>query len=138
MPISRLFIATFALLAPMVLAASGAAQTGQADLILLHGKVLTVDAHDSVAEAIAIRRGVILKTGTDAEIQALAAPGAKIIDLHGHTATPGLIDTHAHIASGGVDELYGVTLSDAKSIGEIVTRIREKASRLKPGEWITG
>ncbi len=114
------------------------AQTEKADLILLHGKVITVDARDSVAQAIAIRHGVILKTGTDAEIQALAAPDAQVIDLKGNTATPGLIDTHAHIAGGGVDELYGVKLSDATSINEMTERVQAKVSLLKPGEWITG
>jgi predicted amidohydrolase YtcJ len=89
------------------------AQAEKADLILIHGQVLSVDAHDSVTQAIAVRHGVILKTGSDAEVEALAAPDARVIDLEGHTATPGLIDTHAHIADGGVDELFGVKLSDA-------------------------
>jgi predicted amidohydrolase YtcJ len=114
------------------------AQSDAADLILIHGQVLTVDAHDTVAQAIAIRRGVILKTGTDAEVEALAARNARVIDLEGHTATPGLIDTHAHIANGGVDELYGVQLSEAKSIAEIAARVRTKVRLVKPGEWITG
>ena len=109
-----------------------------ADLILIHGHILTVDAKDSEAQAIAIRDGIILKTGTDAEIQALAAPNAKVIDLHGHTATPGLIDTHAHIADGGVGELYGVKLSDATSVAEIVARVKAKVPLVKAGEWITG
>jgi predicted amidohydrolase YtcJ len=113
-------------------------QSAKADLILIHGHVLSVDAHDSIAQAIAIRRGVILKTGSDAEIEALAAPDARVIDLEGHTATPGLIDTHAHIAEGGVDELYGVKLSDAKSVAEIASRVKAKVPRVKPGEWITG
>jgi predicted amidohydrolase YtcJ len=114
------------------------AQGSAADLILLHGSILTVDANDSIAQAIAIRRGIILKVGSDAEIQALAAPGAKVIDLLGRTATPGLIDTHAHIADGGVEELYGVTLSDATSITEIVARVKAKVALVRPGEWITG
>jgi predicted amidohydrolase YtcJ len=122
----------------LCLASSAVAQAQQADLLLVHGHILTVDANDSVAQAIAIRHGVILKTGTDAEMLALAAPGAKIIDLHGRTATPGLIDTHAHIAEGGVDELYGVTLSDAASVAEIVARVKAKLALAKPGEWITG
>jgi predicted amidohydrolase YtcJ len=40
------------------------AQNPAADLVLIHGHILTVDANDSVAQAIAIRRGVIVKVGT--------------------------------------------------------------------------
>jgi len=116
----------------------GIAQAEKADLILLHGEVLSVDPHDTVAQAIAIRRGIILKTGSDTEIQALAADNARVIDLKGHTATPGLIDTHAHIAQGGVEELYGVKLADATSVAEIAERVKTKVPLVKPGDWITG
>ena len=116
------------------------AQNPAADLVLIHGHILTVDANDSVAQAIAIRRGVIVKVGTDADVLEFAgnAPGTRVIDLHGHTATPGLIDTHAHIAEGGVEELYGVKLSDATSVAEIVARVKAKIALVKPGEWVTG
>ena len=111
-----------------------------ADLVLIHGHILTVDANDSVAQAIAVRHGVIVKVGTDAEVLEFAGntPGVRIIDLHGRTATPGLIDTHAHIADGGVEELYGIKLSDAASVAEIVARVKAKTALVKPGEWITG
>jgi predicted amidohydrolase YtcJ len=117
-----------------------AAQTPTPDLILLHGRILTVDANDSIAQAMAVRHGVILKVGTDAEILSLAGPakGVRIIDLQGHTATPGLIDTHAHIADGGVEDLYGVTLSDAASVAEIVARVKTKVALVRHGEWVTG
>jgi predicted amidohydrolase YtcJ len=96
--------------AVLLLTQVAAAQGPAADLVLLHGHILTVDAHDSVAQAIAIRHGAIVKVGTDAEVLQFAgkAPAMRIIDLQGRTATPGLIDTHAHIAEGGVAELYGV------------------------------
>jgi predicted amidohydrolase YtcJ len=111
-----------------------------ADLVLIHGHILTVDADDSVAQAIAVRHGVIVRVGTDAEVLEFAgnAPGTRIIDLHGHTATPGLIDTHAHIADGGVEELYGIKLSEAASVAEIVALVKSKIARVKPGEWVTG
>lgn len=115
-------------------------QTPTANFVLIHGYILTVDAKDSVVSALAVRNGVIVKTGTDADVMNFAGhtPGLRVIDLHGRTATPGLIDTHAHIAMGGVDELYGVALSDASSVAEIVARVKSKVAAVKPGEWVTG
>src|SRR5690242_11390952 len=125
-----------ALLLTQMLAAQGPA----ADLVLLHGHILTVDTKDTVAQALAIRHGVIVKVGSDAEVLQFAgnAPGIRTINLRGRTATPGLIDTHAHIAEGGVAELYGVKLSDAASIADIVARVKAKVALAKPGEWVTG
>jgi predicted amidohydrolase YtcJ len=129
-----------ALVVTLLLTASLLGQSPSADLLLLHGHILTVDGKDSVAQALAIRHGIIVQVGTDAEVLKFAnnAPGTRVIDLHGHTATPGLIDTHAHIAEGGVEELYGVKLSDATSVAEIVARVKAKSALVKPGEWITG
>lgn len=109
-----------------------------ADTVLVHGKVLTVDASDSVAAALAIRNGKILAVGTDEAVMALADAHTQIIDLRGRTATPGLIDSHAHIADGGVAELYGTELKDARSVAEIVTRVKAAVAKLKQGEWLQG
>ncbi len=108
------------------------------DLILAHGTILTVDPRDAVAQAIAIRDGKVLSVGTDVAVLALAGPHTTIVDLHGRTATPGLIDTHAHIADGGIEEVWAIDLGDATSVAEIVRRVKVKAAQLKPGEWIQG
>jgi predicted amidohydrolase YtcJ len=138
-PHHRLFLPSL-LLAILVCSRILHAADPGADLLLLHGRILTVDARDSIVQAIAIRHGVIVKVGTDAEVLKFAGstPGARIIDLRGRTATPGLIDTHAHIADGGVEELYGVKLSDAGSVAEVVARVKAKIALVKPGEWVTG
>jgi predicted amidohydrolase YtcJ len=140
LPMNRKLSSTIAVLVTLLPVPILPAQDFSADLLLLHGHILTLDATDSVAQAIAIRHGIIVKVGTDAEVLEFAGkvPGTRIIDLHGHTVTPGLIDTHAHIAEGGVEELYGVKLSDATSIAEIVARVKAKIALLKPGEWVTG
>jgi predicted amidohydrolase YtcJ len=136
----RKLCSTVALLPTLLVGRTLPAQSSSVDLVLIHGHILTVDSQDSVAQAIAIRHGLIVKVGTDAEVLKLAgnAPGIRVIDLHGYTATPGLIDTHAHIAAGGVKELYGVKLSDATSVAEIVARVKVKVALAKPGEWVTG
>jgi len=109
------------------------AQDPTADLLLIHGHILTMDSKDSAVEAIAIRDGTIIKVGSDSDVLAFAnnSKEAGIIDLKGLTATPGLIDTHAHIAEGGVAELYDVKLSDATSIAEIIVRVKAKVSLSK-------
>src|SRR5450755_391650 len=125
------------LLAASALAVSGIASAAlPAQLILFHGRVLTVDAQDSIAEALAIRDGKIIAIGTDRDILRLADATTRRIDLQGRTATPGLIDSHAHIAEAGVAELYHVNLSDASTVAEVVRRVQAGIARLKPGEWL--
>jgi predicted amidohydrolase YtcJ len=111
-----------------------------ADLILVGGRVLTVDARDRVAEAIAIRDGRILAVGTTGEIEQLAGPGTGRIDLAGRTATPGLIDAHAHFSGGGLDRLTHLELGypDVRSVADLVTRVGERAAAMQPGDWILG
>ena len=140
MSLHRKLTASAVLLGSLLFTRILLAQNLAADLVVIHGHILTVDAKDSVAQALAVRHGVIVKVGTDAEVLQFAgnASGIRVIDLHGRTATPGLIDTHAHIADGGVEELYGISLSDAASVAEIVARVKAKTALVKPGEWITG
>jgi predicted amidohydrolase YtcJ len=127
------------LLAVLLLGMGGiAAAAAPPQLILFHGRILTVDSHDSIAQAVAIRDGKILAIGSDRDILRLAGAATQRIDLHGRTATPGLIDSHAHIADAGVEELYHVHLSDASTIADVVKRVRAGIAGLKPGEWLQG
>lgn len=111
-----------------------------ADIVLLNGHVITMDAQDRRAEAVAVRNGRILAVGTNTEIEALAGPGTDRIDLAGATATPGLLDAHAHFAMGAVDRLYQVDLAypNVQSIAEIVATVAERVEQLEPGEWVRG
>ena len=109
-----------------------------ADVVLINGKILTVDAQDSIAEAVAIRRGKIVAVGSNGDITQRVGKGTRVIDLHGRTATPGLIDSHNHFADGGVNQLYHVELSDAVRIDDVLRKVREKVATLKPGEWLLG
>jgi predicted amidohydrolase YtcJ len=109
-----------------------------ADVIVVGGHIRSEDGRDSVVEALAIHTGRLIAVGTNAQIRALARKGARVIDLHGLTATPGLIDTHAHLADGGMEALKSVDLSSATSIADIRRAVAARATKLPPGAWLTG
>jgi predicted amidohydrolase YtcJ len=110
------------------------------DRILVNGRVLTVDAADRVAEALAIRDGRILAVGTTEDIERLAGHGTERIDLAGRTATPGLIDAHAHFSSGGLLRLTQVDLSypQVTGIADVVRLVGERAASARDGGWVLG
>jgi len=110
----------------------------QADMVLVHGTVLTVDTKDSVAQAIAIRDGRIVAIGTDAQVMKLVSAKTRIVDMHGRTATPGMIDTHSHYAEAGTRDLFEIGLGDTASVAEIVGRVQRRVAAAKPGEWVRG
>jgi len=83
-------------LAACVLSTAGNAQVPAADTILVNGKIVTLDGASSVAQAIAIRDGKILATGSDADIRKRADSRTHIVDVGGRTVIPGLMDSHIH------------------------------------------
>jgi predicted amidohydrolase YtcJ len=121
-------LAAALLCAPPVLAAE------RADVILLNGKIITVDQRFSIAEAMAIRGERIVAVGRNADVLEQQGPGTKVIDLKKRTVIPGLIDNHAHfIRAPEHDELRldGVTLR-SKALAMLTERVRAA----RPGEWI--
>jgi predicted amidohydrolase YtcJ len=72
-----------------------------ADLVYRNGYVYTVDAHDSVRQALAVRAGRIVYVGDNAGAMTLTGKGTRVVDLQGRMLMPGLIDAHMHPQSGG-------------------------------------
>ncbi|MFZ9850969.1 MAG: amidohydrolase, partial [Vulcanococcus sp.] len=70
-----------------------------ADLIVYGGPILTMEASQPRAEAIAIAGGQILAVGATASVMAHAGADTQKIDLAGRTLLPGLIDAHGHFAN---------------------------------------
>ncbi|MCK4582252.1 amidohydrolase family protein, partial [Candidatus Bathyarchaeota archaeon] len=71
----------------------------QADLVLVNGKVVTMDPAESIAEAVAVKYNRIEKVGTTAEVLELKGDDTEVIDLGGRTVVPGFIDSHCHMIS---------------------------------------
>jgi len=107
-----------------------------ADLLLLNGRIYTVDAARPWVEAVAIRGDRIVAVGSSAEIGGLAGPQARTIDLKGAFVAPGFNDAHVHIDSTG-SLLVGVNLLEVHEAKAFTEAVRGAASRLPPGSWIT-
>lgn len=120
--------------------ASLVAQQPRADLILVNGRILTVDSADRVVQAVGISGNRIVAVGTNAEVERAASPNARRIDLAGRAVTPGLLDAHDHFSGGGAERLYVLDLSypSVKSIADVAAAIRTKAVALGKGAWIQG
>jgi predicted amidohydrolase YtcJ len=108
-----------------------------ADLVLHHGKVVTVDDARPVVEAVAVTGDTITAVGPNQEIDRYIGGTTKVIDLRGALAIPGFIDAHAHFTGVG-QAAMNLKLGTAKEWDDIVRMVAEAAKTAKPGEWIIG
>jgi len=108
-----------------------------ADLVLLGGKLVTLDPGRPEAEALAARDGRIVAVGSDAEIRAYVGDGTEIVELDGRLAIPGFIESHAHFPGLGRSKM-ALEVGSAKSWDEVVERVAAAAREAEPGAWISG
>lgn len=107
------------------------------DLIMLGGTIRTMDPARPVAEAIAVKAGRIVAVGSRGEVTALKGTGTEVIDAKGGTILPGFIDPHVHIVMGAVlSGFVDVRAMVCETIGDVMAKLADTASRTKPGEWI--
>ena len=105
-----------------------------ADIILVNGKIVTVDDRFTVAQAVAIQGQRIVAVGGSGEIRKLAGGGTRVIDLKGKTVIPGLIDNHSHwIRAAELDELRFDGVTSRKQALKMVT---DRLRMARPGEWV--
>jgi predicted amidohydrolase YtcJ len=133
-----LAIGLFAAAVASTTALPGAQQSAPpaADIVLVNGRIYTLDLARPWAEAVAIIGSRISAVGNSAEVRAVAGPATRVIDLRGAFALPGFNDAHVHIDSTGA-LLVGVNLLDVHEAEAFRARIKEAAGRLPKGSWIT-
>jgi len=112
---------------------------GEADLVLLEGKVITVDKNDSIAEAVAVKNGTIVAVGHNSEIAKLAGPQTQMVHLDGRSVLPGFIDAHTHLEGiAAFHRMLDIHVPPLKGVDDILERVRNEVKVKKPGEWIVG
>jgi hypothetical protein len=126
---------SIAALAFTVLGAAAGAEEA-ADIILVNGKIYTLEESRPWAEALAVKGDRILSVGTNAEIGRFRGPTTREIDLAGAFASPGFNDSHVHVDGTGA-LLTGVNLLDVHQAEAFRERIQGAAERLPKGSWIT-
>ncbi|ACB85505.1 amidohydrolase [Natranaerobius thermophilus] len=106
-------------------------------LILINGKIATVDSNNSIAEAIGIFGNLISHVGTTQELLKTTGPNTKVIDLQGKTVIPGIVDSHNHVYQAGI-LMEGVMAFGLESIKELQEAVKAKVSETPKGKWIRG
>ncbi len=111
-----------------------------ADLLLVKGRVVSLDEKESTYEALAVSSGRIVALGRSEGILGLAGKGTRVVDLKGKTVLPGFADCHVHFNDAGttMTRLVDFDLEPNLSAKSFLERIKQKAARTKPGEWILG
>jgi predicted amidohydrolase YtcJ len=132
---TRVIVLVVGALAAIVGAVS-AQQPRQADLVLTNGKIVTVDDRFTIAQAVAIAGDRIVATGTHDEINRLAGPSARRIDLRGRSVLPGLVDNHLHLLRAGNTWMQELRFDGIESRKKAVEMLKARAKAVGPGGWV--
>ena len=136
-----LVLAAFAIGLYVLFSIATRAPEPPAHQVFINGNVLTIDANNSVAEAISVRADRIEKVGTSEEILALVDESTYVVDLRGRTLMPGFVDSHGHFPGSGQTvfstDLNSPPIGDVDDIEEVIDRLKKMADA-RPDGWIMG
>jgi hypothetical protein len=105
----------------------------EAELVLEHGKIHTMDPRKPIVSSVAIADGRFIGVGREVK----RGPHCKTIDLRGRTVVPGIIDNHNHIVLMGNRPGYHTPLENAYSIADVQKIYADRAAQAPQGAWIT-
>ncbi|WP_160768470.1 amidohydrolase [Pseudomonas moraviensis] len=108
----------------------------KADLILLNGRLHTVDREKPQATAVAIKDGKFIAVGSDAEAMAMRGEGTQVVDLHKRTVIPGLNDSHLHLIRGGLNYNLELRWEGVPSLADALRMLKDQADRTPAPQWV--
>jgi predicted amidohydrolase YtcJ len=117
--------------------AAGASQArDQADLILTNGKIATMAREGEFVQAVAVKDGKVLATGSNAQVLKLKSAATQLIDVGGRTVIPGLNDSHLHVIREGLNYNMELRWDGVTSLKRALEMLKEQAARTPDGEWV--
>jgi predicted amidohydrolase YtcJ len=124
--------------APVVAAqapqAAAPAPSPDQTLVLVNGRIHTMTAGNTVANAVSIRNGRFLAVGDTARA---SGPNTRVIDVKGRTVVPGLVEGHIHSVSLANRPGYHTILENTTSIRQIQEALAARRKDVPAGQWIT-
>src|SRR5689334_11523050 len=113
-----------------------ATENDSPELILINGRIATVDRSRPFAEAVAIQNGRFISVGSNEEIMRLRASNTETIDLGGRTVIPGLNDSHMHPIRSGLNYNMELRWDGVPSLADAMRMLKEQAQRTPPPQWV--
>ena len=110
--------------------------------VFINGDVITMDAANTVAEALSVRGERIEAVGTTEAIMSNVTDDTVVTDLRGRTLLPGFIDAHGHFPGSGMKvisvDLNSPPIGTMNTMAEVLEAMRAQVEASEPGEWVTG
>ena len=107
------------------------------DLIVHSANIYTIEIGEGIADAIAIKDGIIQAIGDNESILAKKTSTTKLIDANGKFLMPGFIEGHGHFSGMG-NSMVNLNLLNTKNWDEVLSMVKTKVSDTKKGAWLTG
>ncbi len=116
---------------------AASAPTMSRDVVLINGRIHTMDARNTIASSVTIRNGRIVAVAAESP-RGAALRGVEVIDLRGRTVVPGLIETHLH----GLDTAdrvgyHTLELESAGTLRGVQEVLADQRKTVPEGQWIT-
>ncbi len=136
---SRAAVVIAAASALLVMSLSTVSNTAQfaADLVILGGKIYTLDENAPIVESLAVKDGRIVYAGASIGVEPYRSASTVVIDARGLAVLPGLTDAHGHLEGLG-NFLAEIDLREAASPSEVRRLVLQRMVSASPGEWIEG
>ncbi|MGE5672455.1 MAG: amidohydrolase [Mycobacterium leprae] len=109
----------------------------QAEWLFSGGSVYSPHTGWQRAEAVALAGGKVIAFGRKDEVEQVAGPATRRVDLAGRTVIPGLVDAHQHIL-GYAKSLDLLAVAGLPSLAAMAAAVARKAAGAAPGEWVVG
>ncbi|MEO1103077.1 MAG: amidohydrolase [Pseudomonadota bacterium] len=113
-----------------------AQETDNVTTIIRNARITTFDPNQPEAEALAVRDGLILATGDEADVRAAAGANPTVLDAGGRRVIPGLNDSHTHLIRGGLNYNMELRWEGVPSLADALAMLRSQAERTPAPQWV--